>query len=77
MLCACALSLYPLYSMLTAWLDTDKVYKNTHTAPSFRLHLHNSASITSASAAVSIVRWERVPRQQNEHSNSKPKSTNT
>lgn len=27
--CACALSPYPLNSILPAWLDTDKVYKNT------------------------------------------------
>lgn len=27
--CTCALSPYPLNSILPAWLDTDKVYKNT------------------------------------------------
>lgn len=61
-------------NFLHGWIQTRSI--RTHSAPSFRLHLHNSASITSASAAVSTVRWERacVPRQQNEHHNNKPKA---
>lgn len=59
-------------NFLHGWIQTRSI--RTHSAPSFRLHLHNSASITSASAAVSTVRWERarVPRQQNEHHNNEP-----